>query len=130
MKFNPNSVLLNDGVVVKVAIHLPSVFDNLQVPADVWVKSVVAVNSLLNARKSVTEQVNGKSVDVLQFDAKDVVSLVVNKADVKEMTETWFSIKGQIVYKAGSMDDIEEIAIKDLIYKGLDGEEKSVLIKS
>jgi hypothetical protein len=130
MRFNPNSVLLNDGVAVKVPIHLPSVFDNLPVSAEIWTKSVMAFNTQLNTRKSVTEQVNGKSVDVLQFDAKDVVSLVVHKADVKEITEMWFSIKGQIVYKAGSMDDIEEIAIKDLIYKGLDGEEKSVLIKS
>lgn len=130
MRFNPNSVLLNDGVAVKVAIHLPSIFDNLQVSDDIWTKSVMAFNSLLNARKSVTEQVNGKSVDVLQFDAKNVVSLVVHKADVKEMTETWFSIKGQIVYKANSTEEIEEIAIKDLIYKGLDGTQKSVLIKT
>jgi hypothetical protein len=130
MRFDLKSVLLHDGVVIKVKVHSPEVFSNLKVPVTVWHKAVLAFNKRLNDRNSVTEEVNNALVDILQLDDRDVMQLVVRKEDVTTFGNTWFSIKGQIVFKASSESEVDEIVISDLIYKDLAGNVHGILNKS
>jgi wyosine [tRNA(Phe)-imidazoG37] synthetase (radical SAM superfamily) len=130
MRFDLKSVLLHDGVVIKVKVHPPEVFSNLKVPIVVWHKAVLAFNKQLNERNSVTEEINNSLVDILQMDDRDVLQLAVRKEDAERFDNTWFSIKGQIVFKASSESEVEEIVISDLIYKDSAGKPHGILNKS
>lgn len=130
MRFDLKSVLLHDGVVIKVKVHSPEVFSNLKVPIAVWHKAVLAFNKRLNERSSVTEEINNSLVDILQMDDRDVLQLAVRKEDVESFDNVWFSIKGQVVFKASSESEVEEIVISDLIYKDSAGVVHGVLNKT
>jgi hypothetical protein len=130
MRFDQKSVILNDGVVIKVKVHAPDVFNELKVPIEIWHKAVLLFNRRLNDRNSVTEEINDALADILQLDDRDVLQIVVKKDHVPQFENTWFSIKGQIVFKANSNTDVEEIVISDLVYKDSKGMSKGIINKS
>ena len=130
MRFDLRSVLLNDGVVIKVTINPPDIFINLNIPVEVWHKAIVNFNKQLNERRSVTEEINDVLVDILQMDDRNVLQLAVDKNHVDRINDTWFSIKGQLIFKSKSSNEIEELIINDLIYKDLQGNTQKILNKS
>ncbi len=127
MRFDLKSVLLNDGVVIKIKVHAPDVFDNLSVPIEVWHKSVIEFNKYLNERKSVTQEVAGVLIDILTMDDRNQIQFAVQEKDVDMIGNLWFSIKGQIIFKANSTNAVEEVVITDLVYKNKLGEFQSAL---
>lgn len=132
MKFDSQSVLLNDGVNIQVNINLPKIFDNYTFSPEMWSKTISGLNKLLNERSSVTTEINGKKVDILQVEPRDpfAIKLVVNKDDIEFFGSTWFSIKGQLVFEENSWDKVEKILISDLIYKDAEGNTHGLLNKS
>lgn len=132
MKFNSKSVLLNDGVNVKLAITIPEVFNQFAISDQIWVNTVKSFNEVLNARQSVTETVNGSSIDILELQPIGplVMTAVVKKEDAEKFGKTWFSIKGQIVFCEKSMELVDKIIISDIIYKSEDGTTHFVLSKT
>lgn len=130
MKFDSKSVLLNDGVTINVKINLPNVFDNVIIPPGVWNYSIKKFNQVLNERKSVTTIIGNLPVDILCLGDKNTLSVAVHREDIQEIASLWFSIKGQIVFKEGSSDTLEEINIDSLFYRDQDGVEHFVVNKT
>lgn len=133
MRFNSKSVLLNDGVNMKVMVDIPEVFEKLDFPEAVWVDAIVNFNNRLNERPTVTEEVLGKPVDILQLEpgtSSIKLSIGVKREDVEAFEDVWFKLKGQIVFKANSFQDVESINITDLIYTNAEGEKVGVFNKT
>lgn len=131
MKFDSKSVLLNDGVVINVKLHLPNIFDNVIIPPGVWDYSVKRVNQKLNERKTVTTMMLGnRPVDILCLGNEKTLSLAVRREDIQEVASTWFSIKGQIIFKQGSTDTLDEITISEIFHRDADGVEHTLINKS
>jgi hypothetical protein len=133
MRFNSKSVLLNDGVNMKVMIDVPEVFAKLEFPDTIWESAIINFNHVLNQRPSVTEEVNGLPVDILNLEngtSSIRLSIGVKRTDVEAFEDVWFKLRGQIVFKANSFDDVESINITDLVYTNAKGEKVGVLNKS
>ena len=134
MKFNSSSVLLNDGVHIKVMVHSPAVFKGLQVNQSTWVKSVTNFNRTLNERDSVTETINGLKVDVLSMETNTDglhLVLVVNKGDVQVFGNKHFSITGELIFSPGDVNEVDDIVIKDLLWSSnSEGSKHGVLNKT
>ena len=126
MKFDSKSVLLNDGVSIKVSIHVPEILKSLSISKEIWQIAVINFNKKLNERSVVTENVNGLSADILQLELSEGNSLImamsVNRGDVQIFGDKWFGITGQIIFKGNSWNEVEAIDISDLIYKNAGGD--------
>jgi len=133
MRFNSKSVLLNDGVNMKVMVDIPEVFSKLDFPECIWTTAIREFNNRLNERASVTEEVLGKPVDVLQLERGESsikVSLGVKRDDVEAFEDVWFKLKGQIVFRDHTCGIVEEVLIKDLTYTDSTGTVRGVLNKT
>ena len=132
MKFNSKSVLLNDGVNMKVIVDVPEVISSFNFPDKVWENAIVHFNTRLNERPSVTEEVNGLPVDILQLERTTSslkLAIAVKRDDVEAFEDVWFKLKGQLVLKENSWTDVEAVDITDLIYTNAKGEKVGVLNK-
>lgn len=121
MRFDLRSVLLNDGVVISVKVHLPEALQPLVISKTVWHKAVIEFNKRLNKRVSVTEEINDHMVDVMQMDNEESLQLAVNRNDVDLFNAMWFSIKGQVYFKGKSLVLVDEVQILEVIYKDVEG---------
>ena len=133
MRFNSKSVLLNDGVNMKLIVDVPEVIGSFQCSDKVWESAIINFNTKLNGRESVTEEVNGLPVDILQMERGEAsirLAIAVKRDDVEAFEDVWFKIKGQLIFKPQSMTDVETIDIADLIYVNAKGEKVGVLNKS
>jgi hypothetical protein len=133
MRFNSKSVLLNDGVNMKLIVDVPEVIGSFQCSDKVWENAIINFNTKLNGRESVTEEVNGLPVDILQMERGEAsirLAIAVKRDDVEAFEDVWFKIKGQLIFKPQSMTDVEAIDIADLIYVNAKGEKVGVLNKS
>lgn len=134
MRFNSKSVLLNDGVKVTATVKLPEIFDSLQFPKSLWTSAIKEFNNVLNERASVTEEVLGKPIDVLQLEhGEDIkLSIVVRRDDVEAFEDVWFKLKGKVDFNLASHPklDVESIRITDLTYTDAKGGVHGILNKS
>lgn len=133
MRFDSKSVLLNDGVNMKLIVDVPDVFEKLDFPDHVWASAITNFNHVLNERSRVTEEVNGLPVDILQLEngtSSIKVSIAVRRTDIEAFEDVWFKIKGQIVFRDHTCGVVEEVLIKDLTYTNAKGEVIGVLNKS
>lgn len=133
MRFNSKSVLLNDGVNMKVMVDVPEVISSFQFPDSVLDEAIINFNTKLNQRSSVTEEVSGLPVDILQMERGEAsirLAIAVKREDVEAFEDVWLKIKGQVIFKPQSFTDVEAINITDLVYTNANGEKVGVLNKS
>lgn len=130
MRFNSNSILLNDGITVNVTINLPSILENVDISNAKWERAVVKFNQLLNKRSSVTEQIGIIPVDVLYLGDKKTMSLAIKPENADDIMATWFSIKGQVIFNNSHENEVDELLISDIIYKDSTGIVRGILNKT
>ena len=133
MRFDSKSVLLNDGVNMKVMIDIPEVFDHLDFPECIWNTAISEFNRKLNERATVTQEVLGTQIDILQLERGDSsikLAICVKKDEVEAFEDVWFKLSGQIVFKDHTTKEVEEVLIRDLTYKDASGTVLGVLNKN
>ena len=134
MRFNSKSVLLNDGVKITATIKLPEIFDSLEFPKCIWTTAIKEFNNVLNERASVTEEVLGKPIDILQLEQGEDITLaiVVRREDIEAFEDVWFKLTGKVDFSLASHPklEVESIRITDLTYTDAGGEVHGVLNKS
>lgn len=131
MRFNSKSVLLNDGVNLKVIVGIPEILEKLEFSDKIWTDAILNFNRRLNERQSVTEQVNGLPVDILNLEYGSsliMVSIGVKRTDIEAFEDVWFKLRGQILFKPNECPEIESIDITNLTYKNASGEVCEVLL--
>jgi hypothetical protein len=134
MRFNSKSVLLNDGVKITAVVKLPEIFDSLEFPKCIWTTAIKEFNNVLNERVTVTEEVLGKPIDILQLEQSEDIALaiVVRREDVEAFEDVWFKLKGKVDFNLESHPklEVESIRITDLTYTDASGNVRGVLNKS
>jgi hypothetical protein len=133
MRFDSKSVLLNDGINMKLTVDIPEVLKKLDFTDKVWEAAIINFNNILNQRQTVTEEILGKPLDILQLEygtASIKLSIGVKRDDVEAFEDVWFKIKGQIVFRDHTCGTVEEVLIKDLTYTDASGTVRGVLNKA
>jgi hypothetical protein len=116
---------------MKLTIDVPEIFSTLKCPECVWTTAIHEFNNRLNERATVTEQILGKPVDILQVERKDAcvtVKVVVKKEDVEAFEDVWLKLRGNIDFNQDF--SVGAINISNFTYKNATGEITDVLNKS
>lgn len=128
MKFNSNSVIMDGGCQVKFDVYIPAALLDIEISNDVWQKAINEFNKKLDARSSVTTEINGVKVDILKVEllkeppltyvfAPDAIILlvVIKEEDISKIADVYLCLTGHLTFDLDS-GKVDDMIIKNITY--------------
>lgn len=121
MKFKSDSVILNNGINLKIPMYVQKEFPIDYVTSEMVDNAIDQFNVELDKRKSVTETIDGIKVDIIRMGIAEGVFylwVVIDKENVEKLKEsTTFTFSGILLYSDSNAIIPELVSIKNVLYR-------------
>lgn len=123
MTFNSNSVLLNKGINHRVYVEIPSSLNSYKISEEVWKEAIKGFNNKLSTRSNVSQQIGSIKIDIICLDRflGTVLWICSQKEDEDIIKSLRFILKGEVIFKEGSEEEVDKMVIEDILFRKGEG---------